>query len=110
MGPQPSSSKPCVLNTNQPDQPQGREQSQCTNRYSDDSSLLQPHLRAAWNRIKVVTRMFVWPASTFWMVRTFNSTSSASRSCVIFWRIRSRRIFAPSTLSCCCWSFDGTPY
>ena len=42
MGPQPSSSKPCVLNTSQPDQPQGREQSQCRNRYSDDSNLLQP--------------------------------------------------------------------
>ena len=57
MAPQPSSSKPWVLNTSQPDQPQGREQSQCSNRYSDDSNLLQPHLRAAWNRIKVVTRI-----------------------------------------------------
>ena len=55
---------------------------------------------ARHNLINVVTRMFVWPASIFWSVRTLRSAASANLSCVIPRAIRSRLRFPPKTLSC----------
>lgn len=50
--------------------------------------------------IAVVISTFVSPASIFWIFRIFRPTISARRSWVIPFAIRSRRMFAPSFLSC----------
>ena len=61
-----------------------------------------------FNPLRKESLLLGWPASIFWTVRIFRSTSSASFSWVILRAIRSRRTLRPKALICAaCFDSSG---